>query len=72
MRYLIAAALDGSTMTYGEAKSRLESEVGFSTIFTIKMGWVVGTMVDRLPGSMMRPRPRTALWNRCPWRIIGA
>ncbi len=59
MRYLIAAALDGSTMTYGEAKSRLEKEVDFSTIFTTKMGYVVGTMVDRL----LEVDPRAPLLN---------
>lgn len=48
MRYLIAVALDGSTMTYGEAKSRLEKEHGFSTIFSTKMGYVVGTLMDRI------------------------
>lgn len=48
MRYLIATALDGSTMTYGEAKSRLENEQDFSTIFSTKMGYVVGSLMDRI------------------------
>lgn len=48
MRMLIAVALDGSTMTYGEGKDRLESEHDFTTIFSPKMGYIVGSMIDRV------------------------
>lgn len=48
MRYLIATALDGTTLTYGEATTRLETEVGFSTIFSTRIGYIVGTMIDRI------------------------
>ena len=48
MRYLIATALDASTMTYGQAKARLEAEHDFATIFSTKMGYVVGSMMDRI------------------------
>jgi hypothetical protein len=37
-RWLIAAALDGANMTYGEVKYKLENEAGFSTIFTTRIG----------------------------------
>lgn len=48
MRWLIAAALDNSTVTYGEAKQRLETEVGFTTIFSTKMGRPAGALINRI------------------------
>jgi hypothetical protein len=40
MRWLIASALDGTTMTYGEVKQPLESEASFSTVFATRIGHV--------------------------------
>ncbi|SDY29619.1 hypothetical protein [Citreimonas salinaria] len=48
MRWLIAAALDGSTMTYGAVKARLETEEGFSTVFATRIGLVAGALMHRI------------------------
>jgi hypothetical protein len=48
MRWLIAAALDGATMTYGEVKHRLETETGFSTVFATRIGLVAGELMDHI------------------------
>lgn len=48
MKWLIATALDGSTMTYGEVKQRLESEVSLSTIFATRIGLVAGEMMNKI------------------------
>jgi len=47
-RWLIPVALDGSTMTYGELKGRLEAHAGFSTIFTTRIGYVAGELMNRI------------------------
>ncbi len=47
-RWLIATALDDSTMTYGEVKARLEKEAGFSTVFATRVGFVAGALMDRI------------------------
>lgn len=48
MRFLIAVALDGSTMTYGELGAKLENEAGFSTIFRTRLGFVAGSLMDKI------------------------
>jgi hypothetical protein len=48
MRWLIAVALDGATITYGEIARKLETEQGFSTIFDVRIGFIAGTLVARL------------------------
>jgi hypothetical protein len=48
MRRLIATALDGNTMTYGDVKRRLEGEANFSTVFTSKIGYVVGELMNKI------------------------
>ncbi len=48
MRWLIATALDGGTMTYGEVKQKLEEEAGFSTIFATRIGHVAGELMYRI------------------------
>ena len=48
MRWLIAVALDGSTTTYGELGAKLENEAGFSTIFSPRIGFVVGSLMERI------------------------
>lgn len=48
MRWLIATALDHTTMTYGAVKRRLESEEGFSTIFATRIGLVAGELMNRI------------------------
>ena len=49
MRWLVAAALDNSFLTYGEAKSRLEAEVGFDRIARAgRTGLTAGTMIDKI------------------------
>jgi hypothetical protein len=48
MRWLIAAALDGATMTYGQVKQRLENEADFSTVFATRIGLVAGELMNRI------------------------
>jgi len=48
MRFLIAVALDGATMTYGELGAKLEVEAGFSRIFRTRLGFVVGALMGRI------------------------
>jgi hypothetical protein len=48
MRWLIAVALDGSTITYGELKRRLEDKAGFSTIFATRIGFVAGVLMETI------------------------
>ena len=47
-RWLISAAKERKTLTYGEAKRRLETECGFGTIFSTNMGYVAGTAMDEI------------------------
>lgn len=46
MRHLIAAALDGATVTYGELKDHLEKKCDFSTIFDTRIGFVATAMMQ--------------------------
>lgn len=48
MRWLVATALDGATMTYGAVKARLEAETGFSTVFATRIGFVAGALMERI------------------------
>jgi hypothetical protein len=49
MRWLVATALDNSFLTYGEAKHRLERELGFDRIARAgRTGLTAGTMVNNL------------------------
>ena len=48
MRWLVAAALTQSTLTYGQMKRLLEDEAGFSTIFPTRIGFVAGLLMERL------------------------
>lgn len=45
-RWLIAAAKDRHTLTYTEAKRRLEENYGFSTIFPVMLGIPAGQAMD--------------------------
>jgi hypothetical protein len=45
MRFLIAVALDGSVITYGELGKKLESQAGFSRIFDTRIGFVAGSLM---------------------------
>ena len=47
-QWLIHAAKRRSTITYGEAKRRLEAEFGFNTIFPTMMGHPAGEVMHRL------------------------
>ena len=47
-RWLISAAKQRTTLTYGEGKHRLEVECGFRTIFSMKMGIVAGAVMDKI------------------------
>ena len=47
-QWLIHAARRRSSITYGEAKLRLEREIGFSTIFSPTMGVPAGNLMDRM------------------------
>jgi hypothetical protein len=59
MRWLIAVALDGSAMTYGELGAKLENEAGFSTIFRTRLGFVAGALMERI----QEVEPKTPLIN---------
>jgi hypothetical protein len=60
MRWLVPTALDNSFLTYGEAKRRLEQEVGFERIARAgRTGLTAGTMVDNL----LRVDPKAPLLN---------
>jgi hypothetical protein len=59
MRWLIATALDGATMTYGDLKDRLETEENFSTVFAIRIGFVAGVLMNRI----QEVEPRAPLIN---------
>lgn len=49
MRWLVAATLDHSYLTYGTAKDRLEREVGFDRIARSgRTGFTAGSMIDKL------------------------
>jgi hypothetical protein len=48
MRWLIQAAKERSIITYGEAKMRLETQHGFSTIFPILTGHAAGKAMEDL------------------------
>ena len=47
-QWLIHAARRRSSITYGEAKLRLEREIGFSTIFSPTMGVPAENLMDRM------------------------
>jgi hypothetical protein len=51
-RWLIAAALDGTVMTYGDIKKKLEDEVGFSTIFATRIGFVAGSLMEKIQAKI--------------------
>ena len=46
--WLVHAAKSRTTVTYGQARSRLELECGFGTIFTVRTGIVAGAAMNRL------------------------
>jgi len=48
MRWLITVALAGTKIQYGEIKRRLENEEGFSTIFATRIGYVAGSLMDKI------------------------
>lgn len=47
-RWLITAALDGTVITYGEIKQKLEDDISLSTIFTTRIGFVVGSLIEKI------------------------
>ena len=47
-QWLIREAGRGSSITYGQAKRRLETEIGFSTIHSIGIGVPAGHLMNRL------------------------
>lgn len=51
-RWLIRAAKDRSFVTYGQAKRRLETEAGFTTIFSAHMGVPAGELMYRIQDIM--------------------
>jgi hypothetical protein len=59
MRWLVTAALDGSTMTYGEVKRKLEKEAGFSSVFSTRIGHVAGALMNKI----RKVRPDAPLIN---------
>ena len=57
--WLIHAAKSRGTMTYGQAKRRLESECGFGDIFTVRIGKVAGVAMNRI----LEQAPRAPMLN---------
>lgn len=51
-RWLIATALDGGEMTYGEVKRKLEDESGFSEIFPTRIGFVAGSLMYKIQDAV--------------------
>lgn len=48
-KWLVAAALDGDTLPYGQIQHRIEKELGFSRIGrATRVGFVVGTLMERI------------------------
>ena len=47
-QWLIHAARNRSSIAYGQAKRRLEAEIGFSTIFSAMMGIPAGQLMNQL------------------------
>ena len=46
--WLISAAKSGTTITYGQAKLRLQSDCGFDVVFPVAVGRVAGTAMNRI------------------------
>ena len=57
--WLIQEARRRSSITYGEAKRRLETEIGFDTIFPLQMGIPAGQLMNRI----LAVRPDCLLLN---------
>ena len=47
-RWLISSAEMRTTLTYGQAKERLETECDFSTIYPHRVGVVAGALIDKI------------------------
>ncbi len=58
-QWLIDVAIRRSSLTYGEAKRRLEIEIGFGTIFSTEVGFPAGVLMDQ----MLQIRPDVPLLN---------
>jgi len=58
-RWLIEAAKDRSSLSYGTAKERLENECGFGTIFSARMGKPCGALMDKIHAK----HPKAPLLN---------
>lgn len=60
MKWLVCAALEKSVLTYGQAKSRLETEVGFSPLARAgRTGHTAGAMIKRV----LEIEPKAPLLN---------
>ena len=70
--WLIHAAKSRGTMTYGEAKRRLEEERGFGKIFTVRMGRVAGAAMDRIQEQSPRAPLLNVLLVQVDTRLPGA
>ena len=70
-QWLIHAARRRSSITYGEAKLRLEREIGFSTIFSPAIGVPAGNLMDRMLHVRPGCPPLNVLLVRQEDRIPG-
>lgn len=59
-------------MTYGEAKHRLETEVGFDTIFSTRMGVPIGELMKRILAVESECPPLNILLVRQQDRLPGS
>ena len=70
--WLIHAAKSHGTMTYAEAKRRLEEECGFGRIFTVRMGRAAGAAMDRIQDHSPRAPLLNVLLVQAGTRLPGA
>ena len=70
--WLIHAAKSRGTMTYGQAKRRLESECGFGDIFTVRIGRVAGVAMNRILEQAPRAPTLNVLLVQAATRLPGS
>lgn len=64
MQWLIDAAKRRRSITYGEAKRRLEAEIGFSDIFPTRMGIPAGALMSDIQNKW--PEKKKKWPEKCP------
>ncbi len=70
--WLIHAAKSRGTMTYGQAKRRLERECGFGDIFPVRIGRVAGVAMNRILEQARRAPMLNVLLVQAATRLPGS